>query len=76
MILAEMVDPANGERSFHGGRSFRTTLVPDDLGGIAGWVIEQCNEGSRAGGFVTKDLSKTVDFVRDTDNKWWEDEYS
>lgn len=36
-------------------------LIPNEIRGMAGWVIERCViEGAGSGGFVTKDISNLI----------------
>ena len=40
-------------------------LRPDDLREMARWVLEQCITTARMGGFVTKGLGATIDYLVD-----------
>ena len=45
-------------------------FVPNDMRNMAGWVLEQCIEekSGKEGGWVSKDLSNTVDYLTDPDS--------
>ena len=45
-------------------------FVPNDMRNMAGWVLEQCieEESGKEGGWVSKDLLNTVDYLTDPDS--------
>ncbi len=36
---------------------------PDDIRHMAGWVIDQCVDGEKLGGFVTKGIASTTSYL-------------
>ena len=46
-------------------------VVPDEIRGMAGWVLAQCVGGSGEGhgGFATKDISKLTAYITEPDTK-------
>lgn len=45
--------------------------IPDEIRGMAGWVVDQCVDGSAGGfgGFATKDISNLAAYVTEPDTK-------
>ena len=45
--------------------------VPNEVRGMAAWLIDQCVGGSGRGygGFATKDIGKLIDYVTEPDTK-------
>ena len=41
------------------------TIVPDDLGDMATWVISQCVFNAGTGGYVTKGIANLINFLGD-----------
>ena len=40
------------------------TITPNDIRGMAGWVIDQCvHRGGGIGGFITGSLDNLVDYI-------------
>ena len=42
---------------------FLSPLIPDDIRGMAGWVIDQCVTRSGIGGFVTNKIINMVNYI-------------
>lgn len=58
IIFTELFEPSTKEADGRHEGPRKVTLVPDDLRGMAGWMINY--EGSRVAGFKTQDISKTI----------------
>lgn len=46
-------------------------VVPDMIRHMVGWVIDQCVDGEKLGGYVTKDIKKTTDYLSAPGTKLW-----
>ena len=38
-------------------------FVPEVIRNMAGWVIDQCVEGEKMGGYITKGIASTMDYL-------------
>ena len=38
-------------------------FAPDQIRHMAGWVIDQCVDGENTGGYITKDITSTLDYL-------------
>ena len=71
-ISVEVTDPGDAGRHVDAWAD----IAPDDLRGMAGWVIRQCVQGvPPVGGFVTKNISDAIDYLQSPtatlDTRFW-----
>lgn len=38
---------------------------------MSGWVYNECIEGHKTAGFVTRNISHAINYLRDTEDEWW-----